>query len=335
MRVLLLGPGGQLGHDVRRAHEEAGEPFDLSSLGRGELDVSAPENVERILGGLDFDALVNCTGYHRTDEVEDAAALAFAVNAHAVRAMARACATKGAQFFHISTDYVFGGDAARTRPLREGDPTAPVNVYGASKAMGEALARLACEDAVVLRVASLFGTAGASGKGGNFVETMIRVGREKGSLRVVDDQAMSPTATADVARVLLWMLAEGCAPGLYHVVNDGSATWFEFAREIVRLAEVEAAVTPCSSEEYSTRAARPCYSVLDNAKVSAAFGAMPPWQDALDRYLRAKGYRTHGGVVGAADTEAVSGKSDRQIFTGVAKAVARISPPPRDGSGVR
>ena len=325
--MLLLGPGGQLGHDLRRAHEEAGEPFEVFPLARGGLDVSAPGDVERILGGLDFDALVNCTGYHRTDEVEDNASLAFTVNAHAVRAMARACAARGARLFHVSTDYVFGGDAARTRPFREDDPTAPVNVYGASKAMGETLARLAREDAVILRVASLFGTAGASGKGGNFVETMIRLGREKGALRVVDDQTMSPTATADVARVLLRMLAEGCAPGLYHVVNGGSATWFEFAREIVRLAGIEAAVTPCSSEEYPTRAARPRYSVLDNARVEAAFGTMPPWQDALERYLRAKGHRKHGAV-GVGGAETAPGNPKRRLFEGVAKAVAHVSPPP-------
>ena len=291
MKVLLLGPKGQLGHDVRRAHEAAGQPFDLLPLARGKLDVSAPEKVEQILGGLDFDALVNCTGYHKTDEVEDNATLAFAVNAHAVRAMARACSAKRARFIHVSTDYVFGGDAARIRPLREDDPVAPVNVYGASKATGETLARIACEDVVILRVASLFGAAGASGKGGNFIETMIRTGREKGALRVVDDQTMSPTATADVARILLRMLKEGCAPGIYHVVNDGSVTWFELAREIIRLAGVEAAVAPCSSEEYVTRAARPRYSALDNARISATFGAMPPWQDALERYLHAKGYR--------------------------------------------
>ena len=295
MKVLLLGPGGQLGYDFRRAHEEAGKPFELFPLARGKLDVSAPEKIEPILGGLDFDALVNCTGYHKTDEVEDNATLAFAVNAHAVREMARVCAARRARFIHVSTDYVFGGDTARNRPLREDDPIAPVNVYGASKAMGETLARLACEDVVILRVASLFGTAGASGKGGNFVETMIRAGREKGTLRVVADQTMSPTATADVARVVLRMLTDGCEAGLYHVVNDGPATWFDFACEIVRLAGVEAAVTPCSSEEYPTRAARPGYSVLDPAKVSATAAApMPPWQDALERYLCAKGHRSVG-----------------------------------------
>lgn len=289
-RVLLLGPNGQLGHDIVRANRSAGEPFDLLPLARCELDVADPGAVERVLGGLNFDAAVNCAAYTRVDEVEDNATLAFAVNAHAVQAMARVYAARRARLLHISTDYVFGGDGERARPLQEDDPTAPVNVYGASKAMGETLARLASEDVVVLRVASLFGVAGASGKGGNFVETMIRVGREKGALRVVDDQTMSPTATADVARVVVRMLTDGCAPGLYHVVNSGAATWFEFAREIIRRAGVAASVTPCTTGEYPVRAARPRYSVLDNTKVSAAFGAVPPWQDALDRYLRAKGY---------------------------------------------
>lgn len=290
MRAVLLGPNGQLGHDILCAHEESGEPFDLLPLGRDRLDLANPTAVEDVLAGVEFDALVNCTGYHKTDEVEDNAALAFAVNAHAVQSMARVCAAKRAQLVHISTDYVFGGDVERAEPLPEDVPTAPINVYGASKAMGETLARLESDDAVILRVASLFGVAGASGKGGNFVETMIRVGREKGALRVVDDQTMSPTATADVARVVARMLTDGCAPGLYHVVNSGSATWFDFAREIVRRAGVEATVTPCGTGEYPVRAARPRYSVLDNTKVSAAFGAMPPWQDALDRYLRARGH---------------------------------------------
>ena len=292
MKVLLLGPRGQLGHDVLHAHAQAGEPFEMLPLGRDRLDVATPGAVGRILRGLDFDILVNATACNLVDRAEDeAAALAFAVNAHAVRDMAQVCAAKQARFIHVGTDYVFGGDATRRRPLREDDPIAPVNVYGASKAMGETLARLACEDVVILRVASLFGTAGAGGKGGNFVETMIRAGRERGALRVVADQTMSPTATADVASIVLRTLTEGCEAGLYHVVNGGSATWFDFACEIIRLAGVEAVVTPCASGEYSTPAARPRYSVLDNTRTSAAFGAMPPWQDALERYLRAKGDR--------------------------------------------
>ena len=290
LSVLLLGPNGQLGSDVRRAHAEAGNPFDLLPLARDKLNVAAQGAMERALEILDFDVLVNCAAYTRVDQVEDHAELAFGINAHAVQAMAQVCAAKGARIVHISTDYVFGGDVTRDRPLREDDPTAPVNVYGASKALGETLARLASEDVVILRVASLFGVAGASGKGGNFVETIIRAGGEKGALRVVDDQTMSPTATADVARVVVRMLTEVCAPGLYHVVNAGSATWFDFAREIVHRAGIEATVTPCATGEYPVRACRPRYSALDNMKVSAAFGAMPPWQDALDRYLYARGH---------------------------------------------
>ena len=289
-RALLLGPDGQLGHDVRRANEASGDTVELVPVAREQLDLSLPWTIERVLGGLHFDVLVNCAAYTWVDEAEDDAALAFAVNAHAVQAMARGCAEKRARLIHIGTDYVFGGDRARQRPLREYEPAAPVNVYGASKALGETLARHASEDVVVARVAALFGAAGTGGKGANFVETMIRSGRETGVLRVVDDQTVSPTSAADVARVVMRMLTQGCEPGVYHVVNTGAATWYDFACEIVRRAEVEAAVVPCASGEFPARAERPRYSALDNAKVSAAFGVMAAWQDALERYLHAKGH---------------------------------------------
>ena len=284
-RVLLLGPYGQLGHDVRHVHAQSGEPFDLVPIPRKTLDLAAAGSIDRLLGSLRFDALVNCAAYTQVDLAEVDATGAFAVNTHAVQALARVCVAKRARLLHISSDYVFGGDAARQRPLREDDPAAPVNVYGASKAMGERRARLEADDVVILRTASLFGVAGAGGKGDNVVETMLRTAQEKETLRVVDDQRMSPTATVDVARVAVRMLKDG-APGTYHVVNAGSATWFEFACEIVRRAGVAADVSPCSSEDYPVRAPRPRYSVLDGAKVSAAFGAMPTWQEALERYLR-------------------------------------------------
>ena len=290
LKALLLGPHGQLGHDVRRTHAASGENIDLVPLPRETIDVAAPEGIESVLGGIDFDVLVNCTAFTAVDDAEDRAALAFSVNAHAVRAMARVCARRRARLLHVSTDYVFGGDRARRHPLREHDPIAPVNVYGASKALGETLACLESDDVVILRVASLFGTAGVGGRGGNFVETMIRAGSKRGMLRVVDDQDMSPTAAHDVAGVVMRILADGCEPGVYHMVNTGSTTWFEFAREIVRRAGVRASVEPCATGEHPVRAERPRYSVLDNSKVSTAFGAIPTWQNALGRYLRAKGY---------------------------------------------
>lgn len=288
-RVVLLGPNGQLGSDVRHAHAATGEPFELIPLGRDRLDISSTPALERGLAEERFDILVNCTGYHNTDAAEDNAAAAFAVNAHAVRAMARVCARRNARFAHISTDYVFGGDAQQRDPLRETSATAPVNVYGASKALGETLVFAELEDALILRVASLFGVHGARAKGGNFVETMIRVGRDRGALRVVDDQVMSPTATHDVARILLQALSTRHS-GIFHVVNGGAASWFEFAKRIIDQAGIDAEVTPCASADYPTRALRPRYSVLDNTKAEAVFGPLPPWQEALDRYLHAKGH---------------------------------------------
>lgn len=287
MRLLLLGPNGQLGRDIRAA--AAAQGMELTAVDRARLDLADPAAIVPALEPLAFDVLINATGYHRTDEAEDRAELAFRINAHAVRELARLCQRKGAWLVHISTDYVFSG-LDRTVPYRETDGCEPLNVYGASKLMGEGLARLEGERTLILRVASLFGVAGASGKGGNFVETMLRLARERGHLRVVDDTPMSPTATADVAAALLKLLRADPEPGIYHAVNDGSATWCGFAREIVRLAGVPCRVEAVTSAEYPTRAVRPRYSVLDPGKLAARVGPLPPWPEALARYLRAKGH---------------------------------------------
>lgn len=290
MKVLLLGPNGQLGHDIQVVHSEANDPFDLTPLPRAGLDVSNLDTIKDVLGALDFDALVNCTSYHKTDEVEDNGTLAMTINAHSVQAMAEVCADKGARMVHISTDYVFGGDRSRSTQLAEDAPTAPVNVYGASKAMGEVLATHALEDLLVFRVSSLFGVAGASGKGGNFVETMIKVGAERGALKVVDDQIMCPTSTVDIARAVIAALGKGVAPGTYHVAGTGAVSWHGFASEIMRQAGIKAEVAPCPSDEFPTRAARPRFSALDNSKCRDVIYDMPDWQEALAQYLSAKGH---------------------------------------------
>lgn len=289
MKTILLGPGGQLGTDIRRVNEAAGSPLDIVPVGRDRLDLGDFDGVRELLSAADFDVLVNCSSYHKTDEVEGNAQHAFTINAHLVALLAELAQAKSARFVHVSTDYVFGGQDKR-EPLDEGDARAPVNVYGASKAMGEDLARLACENTLVLRVASLFGVAGASGKGGNFVETMIRFARERGHLRVVADQHMSPTSTKDIAAALLEMLRNDVPAGIWHVVNSGATTWHGFAEEIIRKAGISATVEPITSAEFPTPARRPAYSVLSNDKLSAAIGAPRPWQEALDDYLAEKGY---------------------------------------------
>jgi len=289
--AVLLGPNGQLGTDIQASNIATGSPLQINPVARTEIDLEDIERATRILREMPFDAVVNCSSYHKTDEVENNAQIAFTINAHLVQRLAEICAERKARFVHISTDYVFGGQTKR-EPLSETDAKAPLNVYGASKSMGEDLALQAGGDILILRVASLFGVAGASGKGGNFVETMIRLGRERKELKVVADQFMSPTATADIAAALLKLLHNGAGAGIYHIVNSGAASWYEFARRIIEVAGVDARIIPVTSAEFPTRAKRPRYCVLSNAKIAGAIGPMRSWEDALDTYLLAKGHRS-------------------------------------------
>jgi dTDP-4-dehydrorhamnose reductase len=287
MRVLLLGPNGQLGSDIRAANASLSKPFEVLSMGRDRLDLSNVDDAIKTLSHMSFDVVLNTTGYHKTDEVEGNAQLAFTINAHLVRRLAELCLERQARLFHVSTDYVFGGQTKR-HPLVEDDARAPLNVYGASKCVGEDLALLTGADVTVVRVASLFGVAGASGKGGNFVETMIRLGRERGALKVVDDQIMSPTSTADAASALLRLIGAAAPGGVYHLVNTGEVSWCGFAKRIIELMGIPATVDPVPTSAMPTPAKRPPYSALSNAKLGSVIGAMREWEDALRDYLSAK-----------------------------------------------
>jgi len=289
MIVAVLGANGQLGSDILRLAAASDDEFKTLALTRKDLDVRDLSSIPAVLSKFQFDVLVNCTGYHKTDEVEEHATEAFRINAHAVAALAKACKSRGARFVQISTDYVFDGRSRR--PYVETDSASPVNVYGSSKLLGERLAiREYDEGTLIARVASLFGVAGSSGKGGNFVETILWKAKETGEVRVVNDITMSPTSTADAARLILTLLEKEAPVGIYHVVNSGSATWFEFARQIVEEAELRANVVPTTSGEYPTVAVRPMYTALDNGKISQIVGEIPHWGDALRVYLMKKGH---------------------------------------------
>ena len=285
MRVVVLGASGQLGRDLTKTHEARGSPHNLVSLTREDLNLLHLGAIQPRLADVDFQALINCTGFHDVDLVEQHSGTAFQVNAYAVQELARACRAKNAKFIHCSTDYVFGGGIPHHDPIPEPAPTSPVNVYGASKLMGESLARLNWPDTTILRVAALFGVGGLSGKGTNFVETILHLGTMGKEFRVVDDQTTSPTYTADIANALLQLVRDGLEPGVLHVVNSGAATRFEFACEILRQAELPALARPCRSVDFPTPALRPGYSALDNSKLLSMVGSMPAWQDALARYL--------------------------------------------------
>lgn len=285
MRIALFGANGQLGSDLVTLAGRRG--LDLVAVTRAQVDAADPAAG---FDGLDFDIAINCVAVTRVDDCEKDPGPAVAVNAHFAGRLARACAVRGARLVQVSTDYVYGGQAQR-EPLSEDVGRAPVNVYGATKALGEDLARLEHDDVIVARVASLFGVAGASGKGGNFVETMLRLAKEKGRLTVVADQVMSPTASLDAGEAILDLVAAKALAGDYHVVNSGAASWCAFADAIIARAGVAAEVAPIPTSQFPTPAHRPPYSALSNAKLVAAIGRpMPDWADALDRYLAAKGH---------------------------------------------
>jgi dTDP-4-dehydrorhamnose reductase len=289
MIVAVLGANGQLGSDMVRAAAAGGRGIETLALCRNDLDVCDLGAIPKVLAEERFDVLINCTSYHKTDEVEAHATEAFRINAHAVGALAKLCKVRGARFVQISTDYVFDGEGRR--PYTESDEVSPINVYGASKFLGEKLAlREYSDGTIIVRVASLFGVAGSSGKGGNFVETMLKKGRESGEVRVVNDITMSPTSTSDAARVILSLLLRNAGNGIYHVVNSGAATWFEFARQIIKEAGAAAKVIPVLSGEYPTAAVRPGYTVLDNLKTAQIVGEIADWKDALRQYLLEKGH---------------------------------------------
>lgn len=289
-RIALFGANGQLGSDLQVLASQRG--LDLLAVTRAQIDATDPA---ASFEGLDFDVAINCVAVTRVDDCEKDPTPAEAINARFAGRLAEACAAKGARLVQVSTDYVYGGQDQRA-PLTEAVDRAPVNVYGATKALGEDLAFEAHDDVIVARVASLFGVAGASGKGGNFVETMIRFGKERGRLTVVDDQVMSPTASWDAGEAILDLIAARAPAGVYHVVNSGVASWCEFAATIVERAQVTkdgvaAEVVPIPTSQFPTPARRPPYSALSNAKLEAALGRpMPHWADALDRYLAAKGH---------------------------------------------
>ena len=231
MKILLLGKSGQLGSDIFDYLNTSEKVPEVTALTRDDIDVSDLETLRDKLSEFDYDVLINCTSIHKTDDIEANSSLAFTVNAHAVKVMAEASRTKRAKFYHISTDYVFGGEKY-VEPITEFSPCSPINVYGSSKALGEQFAKITNDKTFIVRVASLFGVRGASGKGGNFIETMIRMFSERDNVTVVSDQIMSPTFTEDVAKAICKSIEYDIEPGIYHIVNSGSGSWYELAKYV-------------------------------------------------------------------------------------------------------
>ena len=280
MRTAIIGANGQLGRDLTALLE--GEIFPLS---RADADVSDHAAMRAKLTEIAPDTVINCSAYNLVDKAETAPGEAFAVNTWAVKNLAEVCRDLRARLVHFSTDYVFGFDGARVRPYGEDDLPGPVSNYGLSKLAGEHAIRAVLPEALLIRTCGLYGRHGVGGKGGNFVETMKRLGRERGAVRVVHDQRCTPTSTADLGLATVRLLRAN-ASGLVHVTNSGNCTWLEFAREIFRLAGLSVQLTPITSAEFGAAARRPAHSVLSPDRYASLTGAaMPSWEEALARYL--------------------------------------------------
>ena len=280
MKIAVLGAHGQLGRDL--CPQLSGE---VVPLARADIDLARPETIAPVLAAIRPAVLVNCAAYNFVDKAETDPDAAFEVNADGVRHLADACREAGAYLVHVSTDYVFGQDDTRTEPLTEDAPPGPVSAYGLSKLAGEYWARMRCPNHLVVRTCGLYGVWGSGGKGGNFVETMLRVGGQGKPLKVVADQRCTPTYTADLADALAQLISKRVT-GLVHATNDGSMTWHEFAAEIFRQSGVTADLSAISSAEFGAPASRPGYSVLACPRLAAAGVRMRPWQQALAAYLQ-------------------------------------------------
>jgi dTDP-4-dehydrorhamnose reductase len=274
-RTLILGSGGMLGRSWAGLLTAHGLPFDALDLER--LNLEDTDAVRRFdVSG--YSLVLNCAAWTAVDDAEASYDRCHAVNATAVGELARACAAAGVRFVTYSTDYVFNGRA--NAPYRTAESHDPVNAYGRSKAAGEVVLAGLDSDWLCIRTSWVYAPWGK-----NFVRTIAGAARARPELRVVDDQRGRPTSAEGLARTSLGLIMAG-ARGFAHATDGGECSWFEFAREIVRLTGAPAVVHPCTSDAYPRPAKRPAYSVLDLSETERLIGPMIPWQSALADVVR-------------------------------------------------
>ncbi len=287
MRCVVLGAAGQLGRDLCPLL-----PGTVIPLTRAEVDLTQPASVRDQLAAAQAEVVINCAAYNFVDKAEAEAQTAFAVNTHAVHHLAQVCAERDALLVQFSTDYVFGLDPSRTTPWYEDDSPGPVSVYGLSKLAGEFAVRMACPRHLIIRTCGLYGVWGSGGKGGNFVETMLRIAGQGKPLRVVADQLCTPSYTRDIAETTVALINQSVT-GLVHVTNTGQCTWHDLAAEIFRQTDIDADLTPITSAEFAAPARRPAYSVLAPGKLNkVGLPSLRPWPEALAAYLQERTLRS-------------------------------------------
>ncbi len=284
MNILLIGKTGQLGGSIL-AEQVSHRVF---APGRSELDIESKESCERAIAGFLPDVVINTAAFHDVPQCEVEPHRAFAVNCQSVRDLALMCKRAGALLVTFSTDYVFGG--GQNTPYREEDCPKPLQMYGISRLAGEMAALAAApEHCVIIRTCGLYGLSGAVSKGGNFVDKRIADAQTNSVLEMGCDQIVSPTYSGDLAQAVLKLIEHPqLTPGIYHLVNEGACTWFEFTKAIYELMGINASVHPVDRRGVSGEMRRPLYSVLANTRARALGIMLPHWRNGLERYLRQK-----------------------------------------------
>lgn len=278
MRILVTGTNGMLGQDVVAQLRGVGHEVTATDL--PDVDITSAASCADALAG--HHVVVNTAAYTAVDLAEEQEALAFRINAVGPAVLARAARQAGARMVHLSTDYVFAGDA--TSPYAEDAPLAPRSAYGRTKAAGEWWVRAECPDSLIVRTAWLYGPGGP-----NFVKTMAALAAQRETLSVVDDQRGQPTSTTDLARFIADLLGREVPPGVYHGTSEGETTWFGFAQAIFSgLGLDPERVLPTTSEAFVRPAPRPAYSVLGHGRTTeVGVDLLPHWQEALAAALPA------------------------------------------------
>ena len=278
--ILVTGSNGQLGSELREL-APFHPAYEFLFLTRNELPLNDSDKVKAVITDYRPDFVVNCAAYTAVDKAETEKEEAFQINAAAVGAMSEACNAAGAKFIHISTDYVFDGSSREA--IKEDSQVNPINMYGQTKLDGEVLAQEKNPDVVIIRTSWVY-----SYHGKNFVKTMIRLMAEKESINVVEDQIGSPTYAADLAAAILHIIeTKKWQPGIYHFSNEGTISWFEFAREIGIQIQTGCQIYPITTANFPTPAKRPLFSVMDKTKISQTFGIIiRDWKQSLSDCLQ-------------------------------------------------
>lgn len=275
-KVLITGSDGQLGSEIKLISSSLSD-IDFLFSDITELDITKPKQVRNWFSDNRIDFVVNCAAYTSVDKAEEERELAMLINAEAVKNLALAASESRSGFIHISTDFIFDGQ--KSTPYNENDIPNPISWYGYTKLEGEKNALGYCDDVTILRTSWLYSSFGQ-----NFVKKIIDLGKTHKSIRVVNDQMGNPTNARDLAEVILRIL-EYSEPGghkVYNYSNDGEASWYDFAKEIIKLAEIDCEVQPVSSEEFPTLAKRPRYSLLEKKKIKKDLDiTVPHWKVSL------------------------------------------------------